>query len=390
MYFEQLGKDSWKCIGEGPRHPVTGKRKQISRRGKTKSEARKRVQEAIEQARISFEYDAKITFAEFCDKFIVQYRLRGNKETTNNYRAYCLDLFVNYIGKIKMTSITSKHLQDILNDLFEKKVAHNTLRGADNVIKQLFKHAADTKLIATSPAETLFIPKQKVQLIENIDLEIKKLYLESSELKLLLNEADKHSNVLFRTAVYLIAFTGMRPGEAFALKKRDVDFKRKVIHITKTLAAKDSIKGDFELTPPKTLNAIRTIDIDDIVIEKINYLLEFKYLKDWKDSEFLFGDRTGVPPTIKSLNQYCKRLGQTAKITKQCRTYILRHTHISLLAEANVDLQYIMNRVGHRNSKTTTQIYLHVTEGMRENAANMMHKKFTELLTQAHENTLSE
>lgn len=282
--------------------------------------------------------------------------------------------------KFEDNSISPKLLQDVLNNLFEKKVAHNTLKGTHNAIKQLFKYAADTNLISESPAETLFVPKQKMQLIEDIDLEIKKLYLESSELKLLLNQADKHNNVLFRTAVYLIAFTGMRPGEAFALKKSDLDFNRKVIHITKTMAAKNSIKGEFELTPPKTLNAIRTIDIDDIVIEKLKYLMNFKYLKDWEKSEFLFGDNTGVPPTIKSLNQYCKRLGSAAKINKQCRTYILRHTHISLLAEANVDLQYIMNRVGHLNSKTTTQIYLHVTEGMRKNATIKMHERFTKLL----------
>ncbi|MEK5147023.1 tyrosine-type recombinase/integrase [Psychrobacillus sp. FSL K6-4615] len=58
----------------------------------------------------------------------------------------------------------------------------------------------------------------------------------------------------------------------------------------------------------------------------------------------------------------------------------MRHTHISLLAEAEVDLNFIMNRVGHKNSKTTTAIYLHVTGGMRDNASQKMHAKFTDLL----------
>lgn len=59
---------------------------------------------------------------------------------------------------------------------------------------------------------------------------------------------------------------------------------------------------------------------------------------------------------------------------------MLRHTHISLLAEAGVDLPYIMNRVGHKNSKTTTEIYLHVTRGMRVNARSKTHIKFSNLL----------
>ena len=127
-------------------------------------------------------------------------------------------------------------------------------------------------------------------------------------------------------------------------------------------------------------NAIRTIDIDDIVVSKIQYLLDFKKKKDWLPSEFLFSDATGTPPTVKTINQYVRQRGIKAKLDKRCRSYILRHTHISLLAEAGVDLQYIMKRVGHMNSNTTTRIYLHVTEGMRENAARMMHQKFSELL----------
>lgn len=36
MYCEKIDKNMWRCIGEGPRDSVTGKRRQITRRGKTK------------------------------------------------------------------------------------------------------------------------------------------------------------------------------------------------------------------------------------------------------------------------------------------------------------------------------------------------------------------
>jgi len=80
------------------------------------------------------------------------------------------------------------------------------------------------------------------------------------------------------------------------------------------------------------------------------------------------------------LNQTVRRIGALTEINKLFRTYILRHPHINLLAEADVDLNFIMNRVGHKNSKTTTKIYLHVTTGMRANTSEKMHSKFTELL----------
>ncbi|WP_431030014.1 tyrosine-type recombinase/integrase [Lysinibacillus sp. LZ02] len=381
MHFIQIDKNTWKCVADGPRHPVTGKRKQISRRGKTKTEAKKRVEEAIEKIKDSIDYSPKITYQEFSKEWLKLYRLKGIKETTFKHREYCLKLIGHYLGNLKVVELTSKQLQDTLNLLFDNGTAYHTLRGIKNALDILFKYAVETGLVKINPTAPLFVPKEKSKLVDEIKDETAKLYLESWELKQFLELADAHRNVLYRTMIYVIAFTGMRPGEALALKYKDVDLENKRIYITKTVYAKNSLRGDFELTTPKTKNAIRTIDIDEIVIEKIKYLLNYKEQKDWIPSEYLFSDVDGIPPTIKILNQHVRRLGEKTGIQKQFRTYILRHTHISLLAEAGVDLQYIMNRVGHKNSETTTKIYLHVTEGMRENAANMMHKKFTELLS---------
>jgi len=103
--------------------------------------------------------------------------------------------------------------------------------------------------------------------------------------------ADAHPNVLFRTLTYVIAFTEIRPGEAIGLKLKDIDLKNKQIHITKTVYAKKSVR-DFELTPTKTKKSLRTIDIDDIVVEKIEYFYKFRKNKDWLSSEFAFTAQT--------------------------------------------------------------------------------------------------
>ncbi|WP_082332587.1 tyrosine-type recombinase/integrase [Lysinibacillus contaminans] len=166
----------------------------------------------------------------------------------------------------------------------------------------------------------------------------------------------------------------------------DIDLDKKIIHINKTVYAKKSIRGDFELTPPKTFGSVRSVDIDDIVVEKLKLLYQWREDREWITSDFVFGDKEGIPPTVKMLNQTVRRLGALTDINKQFRTYILRHTHISLLAEAGVDLNFIMNRVGHKNSETTTKIYLHVTSGMRVAATEKMHAKFTELLNDHTEN----
>lgn len=133
----------------------------------------------------------------------------------------------------------------------------------------IFAYAKETGLIEINPVEATFVPKKKMTLEEVTTEETAKLYLETDELKEFLSYVDEHRNIMYRSLIYTIAFTSMRPGEAVALKYEDVDLKKKVIHINKTVYGKKSIRGDFELSPPKTFGSIRSVDIDDIVIEKL-------------------------------------------------------------------------------------------------------------------------
>lgn len=381
MHFKQLNKTTWRCTIDGPSDPITGKRKQVSRRGKSKGQAKERAEKAIEELSNAYNFDSKVKFNAFSARWMELYLLKGNKETTNEYRAYCIGILNRYLSNKKVTEITSLNVQGILNKLFETGTALNTLRGVHNVVKMIFTYAKEIGLISINPVDATFVPKKKLKLEEVNGEEVSSLYLETGELKDYLNHVDQHRNINNRTLIYTITFTGMRPGEAIALKHEDIDLEKKVIYINKTVYAKKSIRGDFDLTPPKTFSSVRLVDIDDIIVEKLKELYQYRQDREWTISDYVFGDKDGLPPTVKSLNQTVRRLGSKTSIDKQFRTYILRHTHISLLAEAGVDLNFIMHRVGHKNSSTTTQIYLHVTSGMRENASQKMHAKFTQLLT---------
>ncbi|WP_373306142.1 hypothetical protein [Lactococcus formosensis] len=45
---------------------------------------------------------------------------------------------------------------------------------------------------------------------------------------------------------------------------------------------------------------------------------------------------------------------------------MFRHSNVSLLAELNLPLKTIMERVGYSNANTTLNIYNHVTKKIRE------------------------
>lgn len=70
------------------------------------------------------------------------------------------------------------------------------------------------------------------------------------------------------------------------------------------------------------------------------------------------------------------RLLKIVKLNEELTPHSLRHTHTSLLAEAKVGLEEIMERLGHADDEITRRVYLHVTKTMKKEAS----QKFSELM----------
>ncbi len=64
-----------------------------------------------------------------------------------------------------------------------------------------------------------------------------------------------------------------------------------------------------------------------------------------------------------------KRILKRAGLNEKLTPHSLRHTHTSLLAEAKVSLEQIMDRLGHSDDHTTKNIYLHVTKELKKDAS---------------------
>ena len=94
----------------------------------------------------------------------------------------------------------------------------------------------------------------------------------------------------------------------------------------------------------------------------------------YRDMGYLFTTKNGVPIQTNSFNLALKAANERLEtpIRKNLTSHIFRHTLVSRLAENNVPLKAIMDRVGHADSKTTVQIYTHITKKMKSNVADIM------------------
>lgn len=406
----------WRCVLEAPPCPATGKRRQISRTADTKKEALKRAEEALKKL---FEdgIDEKavrhLTFEDIANEWFNLYSKTGVKDSTLDQRQFQMNFLIKHIGKMKIVQITSRMYQKVLNEMYEigyvykhidgkplyKPYSKNTIVNTHATANMIFNYAVQHKIIKENPAKCATIP-EKVLTVEEIENNsIEETYFEKVELEEFLRAVDQYGLYLDKEFFYLLAFSGMRTSEMLALKWSDINFDTNEVRITKTNYNKTNNMKNYKLTPPKTNASIRTIYIDDIVMKMLkehkarqnkiimaNRMIPdgkggFMKNPDFHDGNFVFAHKNGYPYTKKHVYERMKRLMAKTAITKHLTPHSFRHTHISLLAEAGVDLTSIMNRVGHDDQETTLKVYTHVTEKMKQKANKKIQKYFTEIMS---------
>ena len=83
------------------------------------------------------------------------------------------------------------------------------------------------------------------------------------------------------------------------------------------------------------------------------------------DDDYLFAGKFGKPISYSLVCHYFAQCRKEVDIDKDLVSHTLRHTHVSKLAELGIPLYVISKRVGHHDAKTTSNIYLHVTQKSR-------------------------
>ena len=136
---------------------------------------------------------------------------------------------------------------------------------------------------------------------------------------------------------------------------------KKYIRIAKVLFLTGMRYGELKKrTAPKTAKSDRVITVPQKVLDIIKEQI-VENVTNGFDNDFIFINSLGEPITSARVIIPLKNHGKKIGIEKNITTHLFRHSHISLLAELGIPLTAIMDRVGHSDSKTTLEIYSHVT-----------------------------
>lgn len=367
--------------------PVSGRRKQATKGGfQTKQEAEVALTVLLNDLQQgTYQAERKILFKDFATEWLHLYEEEHNvKPGTIRIRKHEINKLLPYLAHFKLKDVTRKIYQDAINDLKEKGYAHNTLDGVHRTGKMLFRKALAMGYIKVDPTEFTYLKRDK-QSIEELEAEELPKYMEKEELGLFLKTAYEKGLEMDYLMFLILSYTGMRVGELIALKWKDINFHNHTISITKTYYNPTNNTVKYELVTPKTRRSKRTIIVDELVIKaleahrKAQQTAKPYFGEAYHDADFIFAkiDRfPGYPIFIKTVENRMARLLKMAALNEDLTPHSLRHTHTSLLAEAKVGLEEIMDRLGHCDDDTTKNVYLHITQELKKEAS----QKFSQLM----------
>lgn len=185
----------------------------------------------------------------------------------------------------------------------------------------------------------------------------------------------------FQKFVYfrLLAFTGLRRGEALALYETDLLRNEKAIKVTKTLTEDENGRDMISFTPKtETSDGIVYLDDDtyNYIVELINYRNNYDNygkLTYIHNNKYLFiSPKTQKHYHRSAPNEWLKSFfdrNEEALLKRNVHRispHGLRHSQATLLFELGADPKNAQYRLRHKNLKTTMDIYTHLSEQQKQ------------------------
>ena len=377
MWIEKLENRKYKFF-ERYKDPYTEKWRRVSvtldsGSSRAKKEAQKILDEKIELKLGSLK-SSDMLFTALFDNWWGFYRQGLKNSSIASLEGNIREIREKFGRDTKVTKIDPLYIQKYLDSLEgsrSKKERHKSM------LNLVFDYAVEKNILTDNPARRARLPKQKKTLDDWQRVASK--YLEKHELQDLLKELYSRPNT-YRIGLLaeFMSLNGGRIGEIITIRAENRDYETRKLQLIGTIDRTAGYKQGIK-TSPKTVAGYRTTDMTKREMEIMQELEQLNQIEqttnpNYQNLGYIFTTKNGIPIQINSFNLAIKRANERLDnpIKKNLSSHILRHTLISRLAEKNVPLRAIMERVGHSDAKTTNLIYTHVTDNMRSQVVDAL------------------
>jgi integrase len=375
--LRQRTKGRWEITVDIGNDPVSGKRQQHHETVHgNKGKAQTRLSELLtEIARKGYVKTPKdLTVAEYMSSWLKGYvEVNCAPKTIEVYSMIVNKHIIPEIGNVKLIDLEPRHLQTLYSRKKESGLGARSVRYIYSIAHEALGHAVKTEVIYRNVAQATKPPRLEHRTIQTLAPEQISQLLETVQ--------DEQYFTLF----YLLLHTGMRRGEALALKWSYVDFGVSALGTPGYISVSESfgkVDGQGVTKETKTAAGKRRIALPPSLVLVLKQHKEAQKAiltsLDGKlvESEYVFchPDRRQLDPSTVT-HTFAKMLKHAG--LPPMRLHNLRHSHATLLLSAGVHPKVVQERLGHSSIRTTLDTYSAVVPGLQEAAA----QKFDEFLS---------
>lgn len=286
----------------------------------------------------------RMSFATYVETYYWPTAAHLEVSTRAAYRYYLDKHFVPRFGELSMRRITPPLIQSWVNDASKNGLSPRSVVKYHALLHKIFSRAVVDRVIPLNPCTHTALPKvvKKPKRIVTV-----------AQFNKILTEIPAR----YRMLVLLAIETGMRWGELIALRPTDLDLKKGIVTVRRTIvevAKKNSPTGNrmFVKDYPKD-DEQRVISIDKATCKLVR---EHMVAYAVRDTELLFTSTAGTPLSRNNFRtKYWAPAVKSAKIPQTVTFHNLRAAHASWLLAGGADIIVVQERLGHRRITTTQQ-----------------------------------
>jgi integrase len=377
-HVRRRGARSWEIKFDLGADALTGKRRirYVAFKG-TKRAAEIELARLVSQNAAGEGVDpSKSTVAEFSERWERDWATANvGPKTLERYRDL-LRLYVKpNIGAVRIQKLRAVHLNELYSALLRsggkngQPLSARSVGHVHRVLHRALGHAATWGVVSQNVASLVTPPP-----VPDNETEI----LTEDQIGTILRHLEGRT---LRSIVSFLLGTGARRGEALALRWGDVNFQKNVVRIERSL---EQTKGSLRIKSPKTKNGRRNVTISPWLVAELR---AHRARQDERrlslgagrapDEAPVFAKWNGEVRSPSRLSQDFAAAMDALKI--DCTLHGLRHTHVSQLIAAGLDVLTISRRIGHASPAITLNVYSHMFSNTDTRAAEIMEATFTKV-----------
>ena len=256
------------------------------------------------------------------------------------------------LGRLTLDKVRPSHVEGWVVELRRKGLADSTIRTAYTVLRAILDTAVRDGAIGINPAAAIKRPKVTSK---------EATHLTPTQVADLLDAA---GGTRYAPLFELLVHTGLRRGEALALRWTDIDLDRGLLRVRGTLAR---IDGSLVVTEPKTAKSKRFVPVSSpagsllLNVRRAQAAERLHAGSAWHETGYVFTTETGEPcdprNALRAFKVAAVRAGQP-----KAGLHTLRHSAASVMLSHGVPLKVVSEILGHSSIAITGDVYGHVSQ----------------------------